>query len=115
MEYSTFKFAKYMNKLNWISKKLHYFLVFFIILYPILFIFQEGADLTDVGFLAMSYQNFFDYLAINKFLPTEGFLSSFIGASWLKIFPNQGILGLQFFNLFFVSYFWCKMVIVFIL
>jgi hypothetical protein len=102
MEYSTLKFTKYMNQPNWITKNLHYFLVFFIILYPILFIFQEGADLTDVGFLAMYYQNFFDYSDIGRSVSTETILSTIIGATWLKFFPNQGILGLQFFNLFFI-------------
>ena len=71
-------------------------------MYPILFIFQEGADLTDVGFLAMYYQNFFDYSDIGRSVSTETILSTIIGATWLKAFPNQGILGLQFFNLFFI-------------
>ena len=102
MEYNTFFFTKYLNKFNWITKNLHYFLVFFIILYPILFIFQEGADVTDVGFLAMYYQNFFDNFNMGNSVSTETFLSTFIGAIWLKVFPNQGILGLQFFNLFFI-------------
>lgn len=102
MEYNTFNFTIYLNKFNWITKNLHYFLVFFIILYPIIFIFQEGADLTDTGFLAMYYQNFFDNFNMGNSVSTETFLSTFIGAIWLKVFPNQGILGLQFFNLFFL-------------
>jgi len=63
-------------------------------MYPILFIFQ-GGDLTDVGYLAMIYQNFFDNLAAGKIIFAESFLSQFIVATWFKFFPNFGILGLK--------------------
>jgi hypothetical protein len=104
MEYNTFIFTKYLYKFNSKTKNLQYFFVFIIILYPIFFIFQEGADLTDVGFLAMYYQNFFDYLNVGKPISTETILSTVIGAGWLKVFPYLGVLGLQFCNLFFIYF-----------
>ena len=70
-----------------------------IILYPILFIFQ-GGDLTDVGFYAMNYQNFFQNLQFGD-TNSISILSDFIGASWLVLFPNLGILGLKFLSLLF--------------
>lgn len=74
---------------------LKYLLIFLIVFYPILFIFQDG-DLTDVGYIAKLYQDFFDNLANGNIILTEAFLSQFIGAVWLKLFPNFGILGLKF-------------------
>lgn len=88
------KIVDYIRKINLSNRVLTNLLVFSIILYPLLFIFQ-GGDLTDVGYLAMIYQNFFDNLAADKIIFAESFLSLFIGATWFKFFPNSGILGLK--------------------
>jgi hypothetical protein len=74
-------------------------LIFSIFLYPLLFIWQCG-DLTDSGYFAMNYQNFFENLESAK-TNSVSFLSDFIGAAWLKVFPNLGIIGLKFLYLIF--------------
>lgn len=84
----------YIRKINLSNTALINLLFFSIIIYPILFIFQ-GGDLTDEGYLAMIYQDFFDNLAAGKIVVAEMFLSEFIGAIWFKFFPNFGILGLK--------------------
>ncbi|WP_228851071.1 glycosyltransferase family 39 protein [Aegicerativicinus sediminis] len=79
-----------------LQKKILYLVIF---LYPVLFIFQ-GGDLTDVGFFAMTYQNFFYELQLGN-TNSISILSDFIGASWLTLFPNLGIIGLKFLSLIF--------------
>jgi hypothetical protein len=74
------------------------FLMVFV--YPLLFIFQ-GGDLTDSGFFAMSYQNFFPNLQLGE-TNSISILSDFIGATWFTLFPNSGILGLKILNLLFL-------------
>lgn len=88
------RIVDYIRKINLSNTVLINLLFFSIIMYPILFIFQ-GGDLTDVGYLAMIYQNFFDKLAAGKIIFAESFLSQFIVATWFKFFPNFGILGLK--------------------
>jgi hypothetical protein len=80
-----------------LQKKILFLIIF---LYPVLFIFQ-GGDLTDVGFFAMSYQNFFPNLQLGE-TNSISILSDFIGALWLVLFPNSGILGLKILNLLFL-------------
>lgn len=95
------RIAEYIRKINLSNTVLINLLFFSIIMYPILFIFQ-GGDLTDVGYLAMIYQNFFDNLAAGKIIFAESFLSQFIVATWFKFFPNFGILGLKVFYLLYL-------------
>ncbi len=81
-----------------ILKKLLLILIF----YPVLLIFQ-GGDLTDTGFFATTYQNFFKNLQFGE-TNSISFLSDFIGALWFKFFPNFGIIGLKLlFLIFFYS------------
>lgn len=75
-------------------------LIFLIIFYPIIFIWQCG-DLTDTGFAAYIFQNYFENIKVNQiFAPT--FLTDIIGAIWFKIFPNLGILGIKLLYLLFL-------------
>ncbi|GAA4268004.1 hypothetical protein [Hyunsoonleella aestuarii] len=80
-------------------------LFLFILVYPFLFIWQ-GGDLTDTGFHAIHYQSFFNNLLTYKVdgLPSDSlsFLTNLIGAIWIKIFPNAGILGLMILEAVFV-------------
>ncbi len=80
------------------SREKMLFLMVFV--YPLLFIFQ-GGDLTDSGFFAMSYQNFFPNLQLGE-TNSISILSDFIGATWFTLFPNSGILGLKILNLLFL-------------
>ncbi len=76
------------------------FLISLIIIYPILFIWQCG-DLTDTGYFALNYQHFFTNLSNGK-TNSVSFLSDLIGATWFKIFPALGIIGLKFLYLLFL-------------
>ncbi len=81
------------------EKIINYYLIFLIIFYPIIFIWQCG-DLTDTGFVAYIFENYFDNIKANQiFSPT--FLTDLIGAIWFKLFPNLGILGLKILYLLF--------------
>ena len=75
-----------------------------IFLYPLILIFQ-GGDLTDTGFLATNYFFFFENIN-NGF--ARFFLTNFIGAMWIKLFPGFGILGLRFLYLVFL---WLSIII----
>ncbi len=77
-----------------------FFLSLLIFLYPFLFIWQCG-DLTDTGFFALNYQNFFENLQIGK-TNSITFLTDFLGATWFRLFPTFGIVGLKFLYLIFL-------------
>ena len=82
-------------------KRLLFFSFFsFVIIYPLVFIWQCG-DLTDTGFFALNYQNFFTDLKLGK-VDSLTFLSNLIGALWFKLFPNLGIIGLKFLYVIFL-------------
>ena len=75
-------------------------LIFLLFFYPFIFIWQCG-DLTDTGYMAFIFENFFENLKIGKvFSPV--FLTDLIGATWFEIFPNLGIIGLKFLYLLFL-------------
>ncbi len=75
-------------------------LIFLLIFYPFIFIWQCG-DLTDTGYMAYIFENFFENLKIGKvFSPV--FLTDLIGATWFEIFPDFGIIGLKFLYLLFL-------------
>jgi hypothetical protein len=78
-------------------------LVTIILVFPFIFIWQT-ADLTDAGFQALSYQNFFSNIHTESLLDMR-FLTNFIGALWFKAFPSLGIVGLEFLYLivFFIT------------
>lgn len=93
------KFSKLQN-IRIEDKTVFTFLWFAIFLYPLLFIWQCG-DLTDTGVFALHYQTFFDNLMLGK-TNSESFLSDLIGATWFRLFPNLGIIGLKFLYLIFL-------------
>lgn len=64
-----------------------------ILLYPLVFIFQDG-DVTDTGFHTFNYQIFFEKLS-NGTSDSLLFLTNIVGATWLKYFPSLGLLGLK--------------------
>jgi hypothetical protein len=75
------------------------FLKISIFLYPLLFIWQCG-DLTDTGFFAYNFQNFFNNLQLGN-TNSVSFFADFIGAIWFRMFPTLGIIGLKFLYLIF--------------
>lgn len=75
-------------------------LTLLILVYPLLFIWQCG-DLTDTGYFAIKYQNFFENLKAGQFSVIT-FLSDFIGASYMYFFPATGVLGLKFLYILFL-------------
>ena len=79
---------------------LFFSLVFLMIVYPLVFIWQCG-DLTDTGFFALNYQNFFSDLKLGK-VESLTFLSNLIGALWFNLFPDLGIIGLKFLYVIFL-------------
>ena len=90
-----------INELREKHKHLLFFsLVFLVIIYPLVFIWQCG-DLTDTGFHALVFQNFFSNSNLGE-IGSLTFLSNLIGALWFKLFPNLGIIGLKFLYVIFL-------------
>lgn len=82
------------------EKSINFWLIFSIIFYPIIFIWQCG-DLTDTGFVAYIYQNYFENIKANQiFSPT--FLTDLIGAIWYNTFTNLEIFGFKLLYLLFL-------------
>jgi len=91
------KAITFIKEIN--EKYILFFLVSSILLYPFIFIWQCG-DLTDTGFFAVNYQNFFYNLNLGK-TNSISFFADLVGALWFNIFPNFGIIGLKFLYLIF--------------
>ncbi|MFT5336099.1 MAG: hypothetical protein ACI9YL_000091 [Luteibaculaceae bacterium] len=93
MENSVFK---WMNNCSPISRQKLLWL--FIVIYPLLFLFQ-GGDLTDTGFLTTEYHFFFDYYEENGFLDLKTVFTYFLGASLLKVFGQIIFLKISYYFL----------------
>ncbi|MFC1818344.1 glycosyltransferase family 39 protein [Thermodesulfobacteriota bacterium] len=65
-----------------------------IFLYPFFFIFQ-GGDLSDTGYFAIRYQNFFNDFR-EGIVSSQTFLTYFVGGWWMRLFPSAGVLGILF-------------------
>jgi hypothetical protein len=77
----------------------NYFLIFVVVSFPALFIFQCG-DLTDTGFFANEYFFFHDNIASNSIRSTI-FLTSLLGNICFDLTPFQELISLKFLFLIF--------------
>jgi hypothetical protein len=77
--------------------------VFFLLLflYQLVFIFQ-GIDFLDEGFTATFYQQFFNAPSSVEY-NFMFWLSGLIGATFTKLFPDTGLLGLRFLSIIFTT------------
>lgn len=72
-----------------------------VVLYQVLFMFQ-GMDFLDEGFTATFYQQFFNDPASVEY-NFMYWLSGLVGALFVNIFPDSGMLGLRFLAILFTT------------